>query len=119
MIAIYYYNKLIVLCRHYRKAHGALLVYDITKGKTFESVLRWMEELKTQADPDIVIVLVGNKVDLVERDPSLRQVTIEEAQLLAYENDMLFEETSAITSQNVVHVFEKLLKGKENVKGNV
>jgi len=95
---------------HYRRAQGALLVYDVTKEKTFESVLRWMEELKTQADPDIVIILVANKVDLVEKDRTLRRVDSERAQQLAYENGMLFEETSALTSQNVTHVFERLLQ---------
>jgi GTPase SAR1 family protein len=40
-----------------------LLVYDITKEKSFESVTKWMDELKHQAEPDIIIMLVGNKVD--------------------------------------------------------
>ncbi len=105
-------NELINMYSHYRRAQGALLVYDVTKEKTFESVLRWMEELKTQADPDIVIILVANKMDLVEKDRSLRRVDSERAQQLAYEHGMLFEETSALTSQNVTHVFERLLQGK-------
>lgn len=99
-----------LLYSHYRRAQGALLVYDVTKEKTFDSVLRWMEELKTQADPDIVIILVANKVDLVEKNPSLRRVPVEKAEKLALEHGMLFEETSALTSQNVTHVFEKLLQ---------
>jgi len=95
---------------HYRKALGALVVYDVTKEKTFDSVTRWVEELKYHAEPDIVIVLVGNKVDLVEKNPSLRKVKREKAQELAQEYNMTFEETSAITSENVNDVFERLLK---------
>jgi Rab family protein len=95
---------------HYRKALGALVVYDVTKEKTFDNVVRWVEELKYHAEPDIVIVLVGNKVDLVERNPSLRKVSKETARKLADEYQMLFEETSAITSENVNDVFEKLLQ---------
>jgi len=95
---------------HYRKALGALVVYDVTKEKTFDSVTRWVEELKYHAEPDIVIVLVGNKVDLVEKNPSLRKIPREAAQRLAQEYNMTFEETSAITSENVNDVFEKLLK---------
>jgi Rab family protein len=95
---------------HYRKALGALVVYDVTKEKTFDNVIRWVEELKYHAEPDIVIVLVGNKVDLVERNPSLRKVSKEYARKLADEYQMLFEETSAITSENVNDVFEKLLQ---------
>lgn len=87
------------------------MVYDITKERTFDSVTRWIEELKLHAEPDIIIVLVGNKSDLVERNPALRKVSREAAQQLAKENGMLFEETSAITSENVNDVFERLLKG--------
>lgn len=88
------------------------MVYDITKEKTFDSVTRWIEELKYHAEPDIVIVLVGNKVDLVEKNPSLRKVPRETASRLAEEYNMLFEETSAYTSENVSDVFERLLQGK-------
>ena len=51
---------------NYRKAVGALLVYDITKEKTYDNVNKWLEDLKLMAEPDIVIILVGNKLDLVE-----------------------------------------------------
>jgi len=71
-----------------------------------------MEELKYHAEPDIVIMLVGNKVDLVDKNPSLRKVSREEARKLAQEHQMLFEETSAVTAQNVTDVFERLLQGK-------
>jgi GTPase SAR1 family protein len=71
-----------------------------------------MEELKYHAEPDIVIMLVGNKIDLVEKNPSLRKVSKEEAKKLAQDHQMLFEETSAVTAQNVTDVFEKLLQGK-------
>ena len=72
---------------------------------------RWIEELKYHAEPDIVIILVGNKVDLVEKNPSLRKVSQADAQSLAREYQMLFEETSAITSEKVNDVFERLLNG--------
>ncbi len=53
---------------HYRKAVGALLVYDITKEKTFESLEKWLEEIRKHADQDIVLMLVGNKLDLTEKN---------------------------------------------------
>jgi len=46
---------------YYRGAVGALLVYDISKRLTFENVERWLKELRTHADPSIVVMLVGNK----------------------------------------------------------
>ena len=46
--------------RHYRRAVGALVVYDVTKEDTFTNAKRWMEELKASAEPDCVMYLVGN-----------------------------------------------------------
>ena len=61
---------------YYKGSKGALLVYDITKRSTFENVDRWLEEFKRNCDPEISIILVGNKCDLDNN----REVTIEEAQ---------------------------------------
>ena len=64
---------------HYRKAVGALLVYDVTKEKTFESIKRWLEEIRQHADRDIVLMLVGNKVDITNEYPQQRKVSKEES----------------------------------------
>ena len=48
-----------------RGAVGALLVYDISKHITFENVERWLKELRDHAEPNIVVMLVGNKVFLM------------------------------------------------------
>ena len=53
-------NALIIDCRG---AVGALLVYDISKQITFENVERWLKELKDHAESNIIILLVGNKVE--------------------------------------------------------
>jgi len=57
-------------------------------------------------------MLAGNKRDLVNKDPSKREVSIEEAQMLAEENNLLFTESSALSNFKVDELFEKLLKGK-------
>merc|ERR1719331_1122087 len=46
---------------YYRGAAGALLVYDITRRESFEHVSQWLTEARNNADPDLVITLVGNK----------------------------------------------------------
>lgn len=48
-----------------RGAVGALLVYDISKQSSFENVDRWLKELKDHAESNIVIMLVGNKVECI------------------------------------------------------
>jgi len=88
------------------------LVFDLTKEKTFDSVNRWIEDIKNMAEPDLTIMLVGNKLDLVNKDSSARQVPKEEGKRLAKENDLLYVETSAIEGTNITTSFEDLLNGK-------
>lgn len=95
---------------HYRRAVGALLVYDVTRQATFQNCLKWLEELRTNADPNIVILLVGNKRDLVDKDPNSRQVYNEAAADFAHQHGLFFFEASAVTSYNVKCIFENLLQ---------
>lgn len=95
---------------HYRRSAGAILVYDVTKKKTFLNVSKWLEEIRQNADTDIVIMLVGNKVDLVEENESKRKVTYEQGANFAKENNLFFAEASAVSKLNVKHIFENLLQ---------
>lgn len=53
---------------YYRNAQAAIVVYDITKPASFIKARHWVKELHEQANRDITIALVGNKLDLVEDD---------------------------------------------------
>ena len=75
-----------------------------------------MEEVKEHADPDIVIMLVGNKLDLCEQRPAERKISTEKALDFARENGLLFMETSAVQDINVRDVFELLVQEIYNVK---
>ncbi len=96
--------------RHYRKAVGALLVYDVTKYSSFANVGHWAKELRASAEPNLVIMLVGNKLDVCEEDRAARQVPREEAEAYAKKSNMLFEEVSAVKDVNVRDAFENLLQ---------
>ncbi len=50
---------------YYRNAQAAVVVYDVTKATSLEKAKSWVKELQRQANPNIVIALAGNKVDLV------------------------------------------------------
>ena len=101
---------------HFRRAAGALLVFDITNEKSFLGAQRWLEELKEHAEPDIVIMLVGNKIDLVEKKPSLRRVDFEKVKSFSKAQGMLYQETSAVTRSGVKEAFENLLQEVYNLK---
>lgn len=90
---------------YYRGALGALLVYDITRNNTFESVKKWLHELREFGNPDMVIVLVGNKSDLSES----RQVVVEDAHTLAQLEGLCFMETSAKQNLNVEEAFLNMI----------
>jgi len=91
---------------YYRGAVGALLVYDISKRITYENVSRWLKELRDHADPNIVIMLVGNKKDLRH----MRQVQTDEAKEFCKEHKLFFIETSALADSHVGTAFETILK---------
>lgn len=86
---------------YYRGAAGALLVYDITRKETFNHLTRWLEEVRQNGNPDIMVMLIGNKADLDNR----RQVSTEEGERFAKENGLIFMETSAKTAFNVEQAF--------------
>jgi Ras-related protein Rab-5C len=50
---------------YYRNAQAAVVVYDVTKAASLEKAKSWVKELQRQANPNIVIALAGNKIDLV------------------------------------------------------
>lgn len=81
----------------------AVVVYDITKRQTFESVKNWIEECQNYTNKNIVMVLVGNKTDLKEK----REISTEEGKTFAEENGMEFFESSALTGDNIDNIFIK------------
>ncbi|OAY46538.1 ras-related protein RABA6a [Manihot esculenta] len=90
---------------YYRGALGALLVYDITRRATFENVGKWLKELREFGNSDIVVILVGNKSDLVNS----RQVGEEEGKKLAEKQGLCFMETSALENKNVEEAFLEMI----------
>ncbi|KAM8891799.1 ras-related protein Rab-19 isoform 2-T2 [Spinachia spinachia] len=87
---------------YYRSAHGAMVVYDITRHSTFESAPHWIREVEQFGASSVVLILIGNKSDLQAQ----RQVLFEDACTLAEKNSVLAAlETSAKEAQNVEAAF--------------
>ncbi|KAI9595231.1 ras-domain-containing protein [Syncephalis fuscata] len=117
---------------YYRNAQAAVVVYDVTRATSLDRAKSWIKELQRQANPNIVIALAGNKVDLVtdsdqdvhhEEDvhdedrhedgddtPTTRQVSTEEARVYADEGGLLFFETSAKLDLNVQEMFNEIAR---------
>lgn len=96
---------------YFRGASGALLVFDITRRNTFEAVTDWLNDLKQIAEEGIVVVLVGNKLDLADHTTNIgggnkRAVTKEEAEeWCKREGIVKYVETSAKSGENVERAF--------------
>ena len=94
-----------ITAAYYRGAVGALLVYDITKRDSFENCERWLKELRTHGDAQVVAMLVGNKGDLKH----LQAVDVEDAKDFAEDNNLAFIETSALDASGVDVAFQNIL----------
>lgn len=91
---------------YYKNAVIAIIVYDITKKKSFENVKKWADELYHQGPFDIKIAIIGNKADLeIKREVSTKMVND-----YAKEINAIFLETSAKDNLNIYNLFENLAK---------
>jgi len=89
----------------YRGIDGIYICYDVTKSSTFNDCGEWLSELKRYAQGrEIQRYLIGNKVDLLKAGEE-RQVTEEQGQKFASENEMEFLETSAKDDTNIEKAF--------------
>lgn len=89
---------------YYRASNGAVLVYDITDQDSFQKVKNWVKELKRMLGAEIIITIVGNKLDL----ESQRSVAQEQAQEYAESVGAYYCETSAKTNDGIEEVFVTL-----------
>ena len=94
--------------QYYKGANGVLLIYDITRRKSFERVEFWLKELKENNRLDeLFICLVGNKIDLEEK----RVIKYEEGEKYALDNNIHFLEVSARSGKGITELFNKVIKG--------
>ncbi len=95
------YKSLIPM--YYRNASGALVVYDVTDSNANKYIDEWITELREKADTNIKIIIVGNKIDLLNND-----------ELNNIKSTKCFEKynhifVSAKTGENIEKVFKELV----------
>ncbi|KAM9313466.1 ras and EF-hand domain-containing protein-like [Gastrophryne carolinensis] len=87
---------------YFRKAHGVLLMYDVTSETSFLNVRQWIDEIKNVCEKPIPLMLIGNKTDLRTPENSSRGIQTSMGEKLAVAYGSLFCETSAKDGTNVV-----------------
>ena len=78
-----------------RNSSIVFIVFDITNRKTFESIPKWIELIKS-IEKNNILVLIGNKDDLEEK----REVEEKEGNELAKKNEIAYYELSAKRDNN-------------------
>ena len=91
---------------YYKGANAIILVFSLIDKKSFESVENWINQIKEEASESILIILVGNKSDLIEK----RVISYEEAEKLAKEFNINYFECSAKTGENINVAFNDLIE---------
>jgi Ras-related protein Rab-6A len=98
-----------------RDSSIAVVVYDTTSRTSFLNSSKWIDDIRSERGDDVIIMLVGNKTDLGDR----RQVSVEEGEVKASEEKILFIETSAKAGFNVKQLFRRLSSALPGVEGTV
>ena len=90
----------------YKDAYIIILVYDITREKTFNDIKEiWYDDVKKNGEKYTVIALVGNKSDLFEEE------NVDESMARAYakEIDATFMLVSAQNGSNINNLFNTVV----------
>jgi small GTP-binding protein len=88
---------------YFRAAVGVMLVFDLTDRKSFEELAQWLNDVHSLCDPNAIVTLIGNKLDLVDQ----RVITVTEAQHFAQLHELSYMETSALGGNNIHEAFQK------------
>ena len=97
--------------QYYRNSDGILLVFDVTKFDTFNVLEEWINSIKNQTSNDIIVVLVGNKIDL-----NNKVISDDDIKNFANDNKFKYFLTSAATGKNINEVFDYIVKEIYNIK---
>ena len=91
---------------YYKGAKGALIVYDITRKNTFDSIDKWIADLKLNGDKNICIVILGNKSDLNEQREVDKELGMKKSEMFK----TAFMETSALNGENITKAFDEIIQ---------
>ena len=90
-----------------RGAHIVMLVYSVGDRVSFAALNDWLHLISEKCDPNVVVFLVGNKVDI---DESQREVSVTEGVDFANEKGMAFSEISALSGVGIDTLFAAMGK---------
>jgi len=98
---------------YYAKAHGVMIVYDITNHSSFRNVEYWKQQVDAHSAHDdgdsTPIIVVGNKTDLVDEHTMSLRVSTDEEESLSDKLGVPFRPASAKKGNGVHEAFSELI----------
>jgi small GTP-binding protein len=88
---------------YYSGAAGVIIVFDVTRRRSFTELVKWVEESDESIGARVPMICVGNKTDLPDR-----AVPSDEAKRWAEDKGFLYMESSAKTGEGVADMFTVL-----------
>ena len=119
---------------YYKSSDGILLIYDITDRQSFENVEQWMSSIKDTLgniqESKYAVILIGNKLDLIDKKNYKREVTEEEAENICKQHNLIwggeqsakeikFEDLQGLFKGYIRQIYERLgekKQGKQTLK---
>jgi Ras-related protein Rab-5C len=86
---------------YFRGAGAAVLVFDMTSNASFERLDFWLDQVRSNGVPGMVVAIAANKADM----RAVRAVTSEAARAYAEQRGCLYFETSAKNGAGVTDLF--------------
>ncbi|CAK58095.1 unnamed protein product (macronuclear) [Paramecium tetraurelia] len=93
---------------HFHQSQGALLFYDLTDLYSYENLQFWLKDIYNNADDRIVIIIVGNKLDLIHDGVELRCIAQEKVQQFCKAKNLLYCEISTKTGEGINELIDQL-----------
>ncbi len=79
---------------YFKGADGIILMYDITNRGSFDNIEEWINSIKESIGNahslEYIIMLIGNKLDLVDEDEQNRTVKEDEAEDICHKFNMIW-----------------------------
>lgn len=95
-----------ITTNYYQGVMGIILVYDVTDKISFDDVNKWISQIKDNVGDDVIIFLIGNKID--KKDEKI--ISFEQGNKFAQKNAVFFAETSAKEADNIDEIFQILVR---------
>eukprot|EP00823_Brevimastigomonas_motovehiculus_P003010 TRINITY_DN1809_c0_g1_i1.p1 TRINITY_DN1809_c0_g1~~TRINITY_DN1809_c0_g1_i1.p1 ORF type:complete len:205 (-),score=44.67 TRINITY_DN1809_c0_g1_i1:69-683(-) len=93
---------------YYRNAGAAVLCYDLADSSSFAKLKYWVGEVKAVED-NILLCIVGTKLDLITSGTKKRAINQEEVKAFAKDLDASYHEVSSKTGEGVNDAFNDIV----------